>query len=176
MGVKTQWKITYKTCGHTEVKDLSTRPPDKRAGFARWAAENSQCTACWRQANGRTGEWVEDKREWLARKRAEEQQAADEWASKTGMPELSGTDKQVAWANRIRHQLLHDLYDWAVQDGHATEEVYDRAEEQARTVDRARWWIDNREQGEEPTDPETLLELLAAVAETGDGTDCENTY
>ncbi len=170
MPVQTQWTITYEQCGHTETKDLSAKPAAKRAGFAKWLTRNRTCRACWRAQNGKS-EWVEDKEEWLAKKRAEEDQTAADWAEHVGMPALDGTEKQVAWANRIRHQAMIALHSWAVQEEHAAEE-FDAAEETARTIDQARWWLDQREQITD--DPQAMLELLQSAAD--EGITCENTY
>ena len=64
------------TCGHDLPHDLSNRPADKRAGFARWLAA-LDCTDCW-QAGCPSDST--DRAQWLAAKRAEEQQAATECA------------------------------------------------------------------------------------------------
>lgn len=108
--------------------------------------------------------------EWVAAKRAEEDEAATQWASENGMPELIGSDNAVAWAARVRHQALRGLYTWAVEDDN-NPAAFESAEEIVRSLDRAGWWLDNREQVD---DPETLLELLQSAA-TDDGVICENT-
>lgn len=167
MVVKTSWKIRFK-CGHVETKDLSHKKDDARAGFARWIAVNQTCTPCWRKAHGKTGsgEWVEDKAEWLARKRATEQAAAEHWAHSARMPQLRGREKAATWATRVRYELMRQLYQWAVQDGNADAETYEWAEDQARSLDTARWWLDHREHDDADTDPETLLDMLVDATET----------
>lgn len=175
MRVRTQWTITYKRCGHTEEKDLSHKPADRREGFAQWLATNGTCTPCWREEQGlppRT-EWVDDKQEWLRRKREKEDQAAHEWAQQFNMPALSGSDKATAWAARVRHQTMRTLYTWAVEENNAPDD-YELAEEAARGIDRASWWLDHRDQTD---DPETTLELLHTAASTDDeARDCENPF
>lgn len=171
MPVRTDWKITYKTCGHTETKDLSHKAADKRAGFARWLSDKATCTACWRKDNN-GGDWIEDKQEWITKKREEEAAAAKSWAQQTQMPELIGrSEKATNWATRVRYELMHELYTWAVEEGNAPDD-YDTAEETARSIDDASWWLDQREQAQ--GDPEALVELLQAAADSGDGVECEN--
>ncbi|MEV4649055.1 hypothetical protein [Saccharopolyspora sp. NPDC049357] len=171
MAVKTQWTLTLK-CGHTETTDLSKKKPHERAGFARWLEKKRVCEACFKKDRNNGGEWIEDKDEWLKAKRAEEAEAAEQWAREANMPPLTGSDKAVAWANRVRHQALISLYRWAVEEGHAPDD-YDQAEEIARSIDRAGWWLDQRELIED--DPEALLELLNSAA-ADEGVYCENTY
>jgi hypothetical protein len=45
MAVKTLWPITY-SCRHSDERDLSAKPADQRAGYARWLSDK-QCTDCW---------------------------------------------------------------------------------------------------------------------------------
>lgn len=173
MAVKTQWKIKYARCGHVETKDLGHKPADQRAGFAKWLAQKAECTSCWRKSTGKGEGWIEDKDEWLAQKRAKEAEDASAWAERAEMPELAGSEKATEWATRVRYQLLRQLYTWAVEEDNADEDTYEQAEDIARSIDTARWWLDNREQAED--DPEALLELLQAAAASGEGTSCENT-
>lgn len=44
------------------------------------------------------------------KKLAEENQKAVETAKEMGLPELEGTQKQVAWANSIRLEVINDKY------------------------------------------------------------------
>lgn len=172
MPVKTHWEIKY-SCGHTGTEDLSNRKPDRRAGFAKWWGKRRVCRDCFNANRKNDGEgWIEDKDEWLRSKRAEEDAAAQQWAQDAKMPPLTGSEKAAAWASRVRHQAVVSLYSWAVEEEHAPDD-YDQAEEIARSIDRAGWWLDQREQIE--NDPEALLELLNSAA-ADEGVDCENTY
>ncbi|MFD5747434.1 hypothetical protein [Streptomyces sp. NPDC127033] len=85
MVVRTNWTVEH-LCGHEFVHHLSDRPTARRAGFARWLA-GRDCTDCWKAAHRAD---TESKEQWLASKRAEEQQAAAEWARKFDMPPLEG--------------------------------------------------------------------------------------
>lgn len=90
MAVKKIWTINH-ACGDSTRADLSDRPADRRAGYARWLAERD-CIDCWRAQ----GEDTESKAEWLAKKRAAEQAEAEEWSTRYRMPPLEGTDRAIA--------------------------------------------------------------------------------
>ncbi|MGW5680316.1 hypothetical protein ACWEV4_35590, partial [Streptomyces sp. NPDC003860] len=66
-GVRKTWTVAH-TCGHELTHDLSGRPADKRAGFARWLGERD-CTDCWRTARAAD---TAGREEWLASRRAAE--------------------------------------------------------------------------------------------------------
>ncbi|MEU6440385.1 hypothetical protein [Streptomyces sp. NPDC047046] len=146
MAIPTEWTIDH-TCGHTETRDLTNRPADRRAGFAEWLG-TQPCTACWETA--RSAE--------RAKERAAEEKAVEEWAKLHQMPVLHGTARMVPWATRCRHQLLSDAYTALVMEGDTTEAAWEAVEEAARSVDYAGWWLDQRK-----VDPSDLPELLEAA-------------
>jgi hypothetical protein len=155
MAVKKLWTIDH-ACGHTAEADLSGRPADQRAGYARWLA-GRDCTDCWRAAQG---EHADSTAEWLAHKRAAEQTAAEEWSAQYRMPPLDGTDRAIAWATRCRHQLVSAAYTALVLEGSTSEAEWGAVEDAVRLLTRAGWWIDQRE-----ADPADLPELLNAATE-----------
>ncbi|MFC9331982.1 hypothetical protein [Kitasatospora sp. NPDC057015] len=165
MPVKTTWAVTH-ACSHDADHDLSSRPADQRAGYARWLA-GRDCTNCWRAQ--REGNSAADRAAWLEKKRAEEQQAASWWAAKFRMPPLDGPERALAWGERSRHQLMTNAYRALVAEGELGESGWQEIEDQARTVDRAGWWIDQREAA-----PGDLPELLAAATDADRST--ENPY
>ncbi|MFJ3791502.1 hypothetical protein [Kitasatospora sp. NPDC090091] len=156
MSVKKVWTITH-SCSHESQRDLGDRPADRRAGFADWLAKQD-CTDCWRAA--KDGD-ERDKAAWLEAKRAAEQAESDAWSEKYRMPPLEGTERGVAWGVRCRHQLLAAAYTSLVLDGGMSEAAWEQVEDQARTVTRAGWWIDQRS-----SEPGDLEELLEAAADT----------
>ncbi|WP_208816812.1 hypothetical protein [Streptomyces prasinus] len=164
MAVRTQWTITH-DCGHEVVHDLSARPADKRAGFARWLATKN-CTDCWKAARDAD---TESKEQWLATKRAEERQAAAEWNEQFDMPSLEGPEKALDWGERSRHQLMIAAHTALVVEGAWDENDWAEVEERARAITRAGWWIDQRD-----AEGSDLLELLDAAIESDRGT--ENPY
>ncbi|WP_405013556.1 hypothetical protein [Kitasatospora sp. NBC_01539] len=155
MAVKKIWKITH-SCGHETERDLSSRPADRRAGYAEWLAKQ-ECTDCWRAS--KEGD-EQDKAAWLAAKRAEEQAESDAWSEQYRMPPLEGTDRAVAWGVRCRHQILSAAYTALVLEGEMTEAEWEGIEDPARTITRAGWWIDQR-----ASEPADLTELLEAATE-----------
>ncbi|MEV7122870.1 hypothetical protein [Kitasatospora griseola] len=161
MPVKTVWAVEH-SCGHTADHDLSARPADRRAGYARWLS-GRDCTACWRAQ--RDGDDA-GRAAWLEGKRAEEQQAATQWAAEFRMPPLTGPDKALAWGERSRHQLMTTAYRVLVAEGSLDEDAWEEIEEQARTLDRAGWWIDQRDAA-----PNDLPELLAAATDADRSTE-----
>ncbi|MFD3589772.1 hypothetical protein [Streptomyces sp. NPDC058683] len=159
--MRTHWTVKH-ACSHSVDHDLSHRPADQRAGFARWLA-SKDCTDCWKAAHDADSE---SKQEWLARKRAEEQEAAVAWAQQFGMPQLEGSERALDWGERSRHQLMTAAYTALVVEGTWDEADWAELEEKARAVTRAGWWIDQRDAG--GTD---LLELLDAAGEADRGTE-----
>ncbi|MFJ8794582.1 hypothetical protein [Streptomyces sp. NPDC102462] len=103
---------------------------------------------------------------WLAAKRAEEQQAAAEWAAKFDMPPLEGPERALDWGDRSRHQLMTAAHTALVIEGAWNEADWADLEAKARTINRAGWWIDQRE-----ADGADLLELLDAATEQDRGTE-----
>ncbi|WP_374777021.1 MFS transporter [Streptomyces sp. NBC_01310] len=161
MAVRTEWQIVH-SCGHEITHDLSDRPADKRAGFARWLG-GRDCTDCWKAA--RDSDNVA-KEEWLAAKRAEEQQAALAWAEQFEMPPLEGPERALAWGERSRFQLVTTAYTALVTEGTWDEADWSALEEKIRTVTRAGWWIDQRD-----ADGTDLPELLDAATANDRGTE-----
>lgn len=156
MPVKPIWPITY-SCGHGEDRDLSAKRADQRAGYANWLAQKD-CTDCWRASQGETSERL-SKEEWLAQKRAEEVETVADWEKRADMGPLSGSDKAVDWGRRCRHALLTAAYETLVQNGELPETAYvEQIETPARLIDRASWWIDNRD-----ADPTDVAELVDAA-------------
>ncbi|MGW2698365.1 hypothetical protein [Streptomyces sp. NPDC001296] len=161
MTVRTQWDIEH-SCSHQVVHDLSNRPADRRAGFARWLADRA-CPDCWKAARDADRE---SKEEWLAARRAEEQQAAVDWAKQFDMPQLEGPEKTLDWGERSRHQLMTSAHTALVIEGAWDEANWAELEEKARSIIRAGWWIDQRD-----AEGVDLLELLDAAGEVDRGTE-----
>ncbi|MFD4786518.1 hypothetical protein ACFWN1_05445 [Streptomyces sp. NPDC058459] len=161
MAVRTTWKIVH-SCGHEVTHDLSNRPADRRAGFARWLA-TKDCTGCWKASRDAD---TESKEEWLAARRAAEEEAARAWAKRFDMPPLEGPEKALDWGERSRHQLMTDAHTSLVVEGAWDESDWAELEEQARAVILASWWIDQRD-----AEGSDLLELLEAAGEEGLGTE-----
>ncbi|MFJ1931698.1 hypothetical protein ACIPLC_15865 [Kitasatospora sp. NPDC086801] len=74
------------------------------------------------------------------------------------MPPLEGPERAIAWGERCRHQLVTAAYEALVVEGVLAEEAWLAIEQQLRTLDKASWWIDQRESA-----PADLPELAAAA-------------
>lgn len=149
MAVATEYEVEFK-CGHIEDRDLSHKPAGERAGFAKWLA-GQDCNACWQRSNHKKDS-VEFKK-----KREAELAEAEEEAQRLNLAVLSGSEKQVPWAMQIRQKMLRESYSDLVESGHMSEAEYDVAiMNTARLIDRAKWWIDNKD-----CSVEDLPELLA---------------
>ena len=154
MAVKKFWTIDH-ACGHTAEADLSDRPADRRAGYARWLA-GRDCADCWRTSRP---EDPEATAEWLAKQRVTEQAEAEAWSEQYRMPPLDGTDRAVAWATRCRHQLVSSAYTALVVGGTTSETEWEAIEDAVRLLTRAGWWLDQRD-----ADRADLPELLDAAS------------
>lgn len=159
MAVKTHWDVTFK-CGHTENRDLTSKPAGKRASFASWLSTQDECTACWRENH---------KDELHAQRKA----LAERNQEHLGLPDLDGTEAQLEWASIFRNNLIIKAHEELVDDGDMAEEDFEaRILEPARTITRAGWWMDNID-----SEPEDLEELVSTANEEADpGTITENPY
>jgi hypothetical protein len=168
MAVKTLWPITY-SCHHSDERDLSAKPADQRAGYARWLSDK-QCTDCWHTNQGDTIDRLTTE-QWIAQKRTEEATARTEWEQYCLIPALEGSAKATDWAHRSRHSILSGSYEALVIEASMTDEDWATCiEEPARRITRASWWIDNRNAC--PTDTAELVQ--AATHTTSSST--ENPY
>ncbi len=149
------YEIT-RACGHVEdVNITGTNVHGEREQRARWLA-TQDCSGCYR-----------------ARREDERVRVADEWLGTSTLPPLSGSERQVEWAERIRTKgiatIVGDVTDppaglgksiRAVKTGHtavAFGPALELLDEQDRAVvahllidvalrqRTARWWIDNRD-------------------------------
>lgn len=80
--------------------------------------------------------------------KAAAEEARKKKAGELGMPELKGTEKQVAWAEKIRLEIFGMTEDplelkLCEREG-ITKENYEKGMEYAFGKDKASWWIDNR--------------------------------
>lgn len=120
-------------------------------------AQETACTECWKKSKSRTLS------KELTAERASVQEDALEDQERSQLPVLRGPEKQIEWAVRLRYEFLQDLRVNNVESGTMTEEQFD-AEilSLARRVGRAKWWIDNREAGDD------LVELQMLATSTRD--------
>lgn len=88
-----KYDVTY-SCGHEGVVNIIG--PVKDREWKREREESKMCPDCWRS-------YIEEERERKNREAAEK-------AAEMELPELTGSPKQIAWANTLRQQFI-DLFD-----------------------------------------------------------------
>ena len=119
-----------RSCGHDEIVNLVGKHSQRE-----WRLENVEpsklCYECYQQK--------------LAEERERENREAAEAAKDMHLPVLTGTEKQVAWAETIRQQLLADIdvFIYKRTRGEMNPQLLG-ALEQVKSRAEARWWIDNR--------------------------------
>lgn len=107
-----RYTVTH-TCGHTQTHELVGPMKDRERKLA-WEAKGV-CSDCYRQ-----------------QRIAKEQEEAKKFEQNNAgsLPTLTGSEKQIAWAQSIRAKLLNDKYN--------------PLSKQARTETDSRWFINNR--------------------------------
>ena len=144
----------------------ATEHPLRLTPLRAHSSEVQRSADCWKSVRDADSA---GKEEWLAARRAEEQQTAAVWAEQFEMPPLEGTERARDWGERSRHQLATRAYAALVTEGTWDEADWTVLEEKIRTITRAGWWIDQWDA--EGTD---LPELLDAATANDRGT--ENPY
>lgn len=137
-------KCTCKTCGGTFYRFKTCFNRTDADQWEEWAAENiTECNECYRNRQ-------------LAKREKENIEAAKK-AEEMGLPKLTGTAKQVAWAETIRMKYMDKINARRakVSEKAANLETAERAQLQLQNMDKgvaillshtdARWWIDNQD-------------------------------
>ena len=130
MAIKTVWPVEH-SCGHEQDHDLSDKRPSERAGYARWLA-SKDCSDCWRACRDKQN--GKDKERWLGDRRAEEAATIESWERSCAMPALDGSDKAVAWASQIRHQLMVAAHEHAQSIGVSGDDFGQQVEAPCRRI------------------------------------------
>lgn len=118
-------EIRCTVCGETFTHSKNCHSRKEADSYEAWAAENvTVCPHC----------YAEQKRK-EAEKRAAER---EEKAAKYPLCELSGTEKQVKWANSIRAKFVDEIVKTYELEGDEDIVNYFNAKSEAR------YWIDNR--------------------------------
>ena len=127
-----KYEITF-SCGHTEERQLYGKMADRERKIA-YFEEHGLCSECYRKQK-------ELERQEANKKAKETNQAA-------GLPKLEGSEKQVAWAEKIRADILQRLKpsDKAATTPQQEEIKKYIAKEYAKIKNEASaaWWIENR--------------------------------
>lgn len=132
--------IDHKVCGHTaDHKIHASKVPGPVEDRVKWIAANKLCPDCDQQA-------TQQAREKAATKAAEK-------AQEYGLPPLSGSAKQVAWAQQIRMETVEEC---ERKLGFPVSELPQKEEDERLRIaqaitdqlwgqTRAAWWIDCRD-------------------------------
>lgn len=168
MPIATEFELSF-GCGHVGTIDLSALPADRRGGRITYLQDKGLCGDCFEATREKRREL--ELSSWVTARRKEEDAQAAQWARQQEYAPLSGSTKQVAFTARVRFELMHQLYEWAVEEGNEPA-AFERVEQTAKSIDTARWWLDQRAL---VTDPADLVELLGAAASTHEGQVCGNT-
>ncbi len=125
-----KYDITY-SCGHTETKQLYGKEAD-RSRYIAWAAKAGTCHACARQ---------------------DAAAAVDSIEAEHGAVALQGSDKQIAWARKIRaDKISAAVAEIERRRPHVKAGLEQAYEDQCAAAltalagqAAARWWIDERD-------------------------------
>lgn len=127
-----KYTITH-TCGHTVVHNIVGKHTD-RDSKAQWL-ESTDCPECY------------------AKIKQEQREASDAAAiaASEACGELSGSEKQIAWAHKIRGKTLERAK--KIFEG----KEYDLCLQLFAAANSAKWWIDNKDA---PITPTILNEIV----------------
>lgn len=115
---------TCGTCGKTFTKFADKRNRREADAWEAWARENIvECPECYK-----------------ARIRAEKLAKAEETIGDVELVELTGSEKQIKWANDIRAQKLADI----LNTYGTSKEFLDVLYPLVNKITESKFWIDNR--------------------------------
>lgn len=96
-----KYSVTF-SCDHTDTVHL-VGPTKERERKIAWYEEHALCPECFKAQR-------EAERKALEEQRREESEAATANAEAMGLPDLTGSEKQVAWAVTLRQQFMDTVY------------------------------------------------------------------
>lgn len=164
MAIKTKLPIEF-SCGHTETVDLAHVPAGRRKAHAFGLSKNRVCSPCFR-AQGKADLEQHNRQTLLD---------AAEFEQQHELPDLTGSDKQINWATRVRYQALSQVLDsdeTPEQQAQAT-----RVLAAAHELTRSGWWIDNAT--DKDLTVEDIYELILTADESardGERSETENPF
>lgn len=116
------------SCGHIGTVTLFGKHKDREWRLEKYR-ENGLCEECQKKLHDKLN--------------AE----ALEEANEMGLPELSGSEKQVAWAITIRQNFINQIENENYVSDDAKQQVLDIMQQMLEVKTSASWWIDNRDTG-----------------------------
>jgi hypothetical protein len=135
------WQMVNYSCGHSERQQFYGKQIDRDSRQA-WM-ERGLCPDCYKAQK--------------ALERAKEIEVATAQAKDSGLPELVGSEKQIAWAITIRKNALAAPYNTIISqdafgklsadsESKAAYAVTFAARKKLETETSAKWFIDNRDE------------------------------
>ena len=163
MAIKTKLSVEF-TCGHTDVLDLAHVPAGRRKAHAFGLGKNYVCRKCF-QAKGK---------EELEQKNRQTLLDAEAFAGEHELEELTGSEKQIAWASRVRYEVLSEVLD--SDEDPAQHEQAQQVLNAARPLTRSGWWLDNCTDKDLTVDDLIELILTAEDSDSTEHIETENPY
>jgi hypothetical protein len=122
-----KWEIT-RSCGHVETVQIGGKVA-ARDEVAEYEATKS-CYACYKAEQ-------DEKRAAANAKAAAENK-------ETGLPTLTGSEKQIAWAESIRSAAAKEIGELVATAKPEMAAVVNQAAEGILSATESKWWIDHR--------------------------------
>ena len=128
-----KYDVTY-SCGHSGVVNLFGKTAD-RENKLRWYEKHALCPACREKA--------------IMEAREKQKEECKERAAELGLPELTGTEKQVKWALELRDKFITEVdkqIDWYSADDphHLKGRILTAWKADCLKHAEAKWWINHR--------------------------------
>jgi len=117
------------SCGHYFTKNL-TGHQSSRESYIEWATDRLECPDCYKVR--------------LEKERKEASELAAQQAASENLPTLTGSEKQIRWAESIRIKKLESLRKIAGENAD-NEEMVEKIKffvERVKTKTEAKWFID----------------------------------
>lgn len=114
-----KYSVTY-NCGHKDIVQIygPSKDRDRKADWYR----TKLCPDCYK---------------------AEQAAKAEETSKEYGLVELDGTEKQVAWAKKIRASFIEETLP-RIPDGELGKTAQECLVASINEMANSKWWIDNR--------------------------------
>ena len=143
-----KYSITF-SCGHEGVVNLFGRSADRESKI-RWYEEHVLCPACYEKS--------------LKEAREKQKEQCKARAEELGLPELTGTGKQIKWATEIRDKfaegITKNLGDYSKKP--KAQRAVNAWASFCYAHDKASWWIEHREMAESTV--ELVGNIMSGIA------------
>jgi hypothetical protein len=135
-----KYEVTH-SCGHEQTHQLFGKHSE-RDNKVSWL-EGTLCTDC--------------RKEEQAQQRKEASEKASSEAKEIGLPALTGSDKQIAWAEALRAEIISQLPKFE------NFEKIDEFQIWLFSQTSAKFWIDGRERRDDEYNFENIFDVMNSV-------------